>query len=206
MKIAIGAACSAFLALVFAVSARAQGTSLLSGGQVQSGPVEPAKKDPQRFFNTSYLGFIMGDEDPTRWSVSLQNISGIDFGELHQLGLGIGLDFYTPAGLVPLFMSYSIALPEKTVAPFLQVNLGYAPGWLRDDNNGFYRALDEGGPFFDTGTGCRIKAGNNAIRVMVGYRRQETRFSLNDFRWWGGTETIQKRVFNRATVKVGFEI
>ena len=206
MKIAIGAACSAFLALVFAVSARAQGTPPSSGRQLPSEPAELVKKGPVRFFNTSYLGFIMADDDPTRWSVSLQNISGIGFGKRHELGLGIGLDFYSPAGLVPLFMSYAITLPEKPLVPFLQVNLGYAPGWMRDDNNGFYRTLAEGGLFFDTGTGFRIKAGNNAIRIMVGYRRQEARFSLNNFSWWGGPETIQKRVFNRATVKVGFEI
>lgn len=206
MRIAIGAACLVPLVLVFAVSARTQGLPSPSGEQTGIEPSNPQGQPVFQFFNTSYVGLIMSDHNISTWSAALQNISGVGFGGFHQLGLGVGLDFYEPVGLVPVFLSYSVEIPEKSVAPFLQVNLGYASGWLRQGQRGLYEELEEGGSFFSTGVGCRVKTGSNVVRFMVGYRRQIARFTLNSTYWWGDSVSVQKRIFNRAILKVGFEI
>lgn len=141
------------------------------------------------------LGFSEGlnrnRESPDRqFSMSISTLNGFTVTPYIQIGLGTGLELWKARGFIPIYIDLRANILKYVDSPFLYVNVGYAPGWVKGETG-----MGLGGALAGLGAGARFRTSKVALVISVGYRFQQTRL-------W----EVVSQVRSKATLDANFFI
>ena len=159
--------------------------------------------DPSRFFNVTELGIILGrnDQDQVSGNFTIHTINGYMVKEYLGAGVGIGLDFYDQATVLPFYLSVRASIPpRKNIRPYYFVNGGYSHAWENANEN--FDNIDKvrGGWMLHPGLGLEFKLEKTSLLLTAGYKVQKLTT------WFGpnfGVETKEERTIRKLVISTG---
>jgi len=158
--------------------------------------------DPSRFFNVTEMGIILGrnDQDQVSGNFTIHTINGFMVKEYLGAGVGIGLDFYDQATVLPFYLSVRASIPQKNIRPFYFVNAGYSHAWENANQN--FDNIDKvrGGWMLHPGLGFEFKLEKTSLLLTAGYKVQKLTT------WFGpifGVETKEDRTIRKVAISIG---
>ena len=136
---------------------------------------------------------------------TLHTVNGIRIRPKIRTGIGIGIDMYGETSALPIYISVRGDIGSGRVVPVINLNLGYAPMWVKSS----YREWTDidnvkGGMYWEIGSGIKIKGINSALMFNLVYKHQSGNLSFRDV-WWNGSGNISvvKRKFRNIAFTVG---
>jgi hypothetical protein len=124
-------------------------------------------------FGSGYSEGVNRKVDPNQDQVSVQisTMNGFTLTQYIQLGIGVGLDFWKNRGFLPIYLDLRANLFKSVASPFLYINVGYAPGWMKNEPG-----MGLGGALAAIGAGAKFNIGGRLAMVCsIGYRFQQIR-------------------------------
>ncbi len=160
------------------------------------------KGDLSRFFNVTEIGIILGrsDLDQISGNFTIHTINGFMAKEYLGAGIGIGLDFYDQATVLPFYLSVRASIPQKNIRPYYFVNAGYSHAWENANQN--FDNIDKvrGGWMLHPGLGFEFKLEKTSLLLTAGYKVQKLTT------WFGpifGVETKEDRTIRKVAISIG---
>ncbi|MES2555594.1 MAG: hypothetical protein V4604_05550 [Bacteroidota bacterium] len=162
---------------------------------IKSDSIPPYPYKKRGFINHTEASFILGvgsvsgvgqkNEDR---GFGIRTVNGFQFSETMALGIGIGLEKYIDAVLVPVTLDARATLMKGKTSPTININVGYAPN---------IEGFNEGGGFvINPSFGVKTYVSRKtAFFFNVGYKIQQDKFSY----YAGGN------FYNKQTTNVTFK-
>jgi len=120
-------------------------------------------------------------------------------------GLGVGFDRYGETSALPIYVSGKGDIGSGRVVPVLNINLGYAPMWVKSSSS-VWTDIDDvkGGMYWEIGSGIKIKGINSALMFYLAYKHQSGKLIYID-NWWNESSSIlvEKRNFRNIVFAMG---
>jgi hypothetical protein len=112
---------------------------------------------------------------------TLTTVHGIRIGDRLSVGAGVGFDQYENWKTMPLYGSASWDLFGRKNKVFVQMNYGYASGWINKAVEGYGYKKSSGGQFIYPAIGYSVHQGKLRINFTAGYKRQTVEADYNTF-------------------------
>lgn len=144
-------------------------------------------------------GFAAGAGDIGHNRMELLIMNGYQFNHWLSASVGTGLQVWqvTQQVTLPLFADFEATFMQKTIAPFVDLRIGYSFGLSYDD------VLPKDGVYFSPTVGFRWGMGRNtAWKLGVGYLMQGSKIKQN----YGTPNEFTENIFFHSLVgKIAFE-
>ena len=157
------------------------------------------------FYSAVSLGANIGSHSQYYSTVTpgLEIVAGYRWDRFKNIGGGVTMDLYEMFYAAPIYVHYEVDIGYQRVSPYAWLDAGYGHVWKKTVFLDQYEI--NGGPFFSTGFGYKVKLRNNDLRLALGFKTQQARLKLKDelISPWGGGFNTRRQNMNRLTAKVG---
>ncbi len=162
-------------------------------------------RQQRQFFHLGELNLMQNNRPYTSATgVGVHTVNGYHFSPHLGVGLGVGIDWYDPIYVLPVYVSVRGAITKWKVSPYYFANAGRSRGWASDSDELFTDLRARGGWMLHAGVGYQINLNRSALLIHVGLKSQQTEM---DYRqpWWGpDSEVEEKRTYRRVSLGIGF--
>jgi hypothetical protein len=157
------------------------------------------------YFITTQIGSLVGCTDCTDGkdvTSTYSLINGITVGKKIRVGVGVGFDSYVGWQTIPAFASvnWDVVGNKNRNALFIQLNYGYAKGWIQKSYQAYGYASAEGGRLISPLIGYRIKYHDVNFSFMTGIKWQRV-FSFYEYPTWNWVNGEYQPGTNYSTIK-----
>ena len=177
----------------------------LATGTQSSAQVDSTIEKSGHYFNSFGGGILLGEDDePITGSITMIHGTKV---KKWRFGIGVGLEGYQEWRTLPVFFSFTFDFGAmERSALYLQLNAGYAHGWMvQDEPEGLIRSDQRAGPMLNTMFGYRIIDEKYNFTVAIGHKLQQTRYTY-EYEWWNQNRVTVERDINRFFIQLGFGI
>ncbi len=137
---------------------------------------------------------------------TLHTVNGVWIRRGIRAGLGLGFDRYGETSALPIYISGRGDIGSGRVVPVMNLNLGYAPMWVKSSNSEWTNIDDvKGGMYWEIGSGIKIKGINSSLTLNLAYKHQSGKLTYENVWWWNGSGnvSVEKRNFRNIAFTVG---
>ena len=161
-------------------------------------------RQQRQFFHLGELNVLQNNRPYTSATgVGVHTVNGYHFSPHLGVGLGVGVDWYDPIYLLPVYVSVRGAVTKWKVSPYYFANAGRSRGWASDSDELFTDLSARGGWMLQAGVGYQINLNRSALLIHVGLKSQQTEINYRQ-RWWIDSAVAEKRTYRRVSLGIGF--
>jgi len=155
------------------------------------------------FFNTTQLGLnidVIEDQflNHIVTYFSFHSVNGYRVNRFINLGIGLGLDYYSEYTTVPVYFTIKGEIFKGIITPFYQIGIGNSFAWQRQ-RSFWNRDNVKGGLFINPGGGFQINLNNKAIIFGISYKIQKVQSEFIGF----NSETVEKKSLRNLSLALG---
>jgi len=168
-------------------------------------------KDSGYFNYTSFgLIFLKSNEfSVVQPDWTLHTVNGLRLHPRLRVGLGLGIDRYGESSALPIYLSGRADLLTTRITPVANLNVGYAPMWIKKAQIewGDLESVS-GGFYWEIGAGIKFNYTKTALILNLGYKQQSADLEYANVWWWGGEsgeDTVEYRTFKNIAFTIGLE-
>jgi len=160
------------------------------------------KVRPPGFYGALSAGINIGSHSTYYNTVKpfVESLFGYRWDKVKNVGGGISFDGYERYYAVPMYVHYEYDIGYQNFHPYLYGNAGYGHVWEKHPSA--EGVTVKGGRYLAIGFGYKIRAGNNDIRLSLGFKSQQANLKVDENLIWGFSS--RKQNMNRVVAKVGF--
>ncbi|MGB3850977.1 MAG: hypothetical protein WA958_13480 [Tunicatimonas sp.] len=157
----------------------------------------------RQFFHQGELNVMQNNRPYTSATgVGVHTVNGYHFNPHLGVGLGVGIDYYDPIYVLPVYVSVRGVLTKWKLSPYYFANAGRSRGWASDSEGRFTDLSAQGGWMLQGGVGYQINFRQSALLIHVGLKSQQTEMNYQ-LPWWIDSAVEEKRTYRRVSLGIG---
>lgn len=173
----------------------------------------PFKVKDSGYFNYTSFGLIFlksNEFSAMHPDWTFHTVNGIRFHPRLRAGIGLGIDRYGESSALPIYLSGRADLLTTRITPVVNLNVGYAPMWIKKSQVewGDLESVS-GGFYWEVGAGVEFHYTKTVLILNLGYKQQSADLEYSNVWWWwggaSGEDAEEHRTFKNIAFTIGLE-